>query len=752
MDQLAHNALIKIIGEPRDTLYRVLLDEPAKGKTVLIEIIDRTEDSPSPSPRGGRRRKVHNQGNQLRRKKSPLPTMTTPTWFDRAELEKLDAQHLLLRVDAELEAGYFVLPFTPKRKTEYERRCQIAAPFLSYGTLREELLVSGSFASLITGAIAAGCSKALAYKIPSLLCRFGFSERSLRDRRFNCGARGVKRPCVPGIRKKSGRKTALERMARQHGEDPPCEQPGMTEDWRNKIMAADAKLSKLKMKMPERVDRILASSFVTQFKFVDGKPAAIEMPMGSYPNRRQIQRVIKNEIPRLTELQQKTTKGHFNRNLRGLRGKMWKQIPGPGHTWCIDSTVGDIYLRSTIERSWIVGRPVVYAVVDAWSTAVVGFHVCLQNPSWNVAKVALFNCVAPPALLGDLFGFTVSLALDPLPTLPASLWMDNGEYRSKAGRVFGMHVPDESFTPPYRPDWHGVVEVLHRIGKDNIQAIPGAIDKRRKELELRQYRPGRSVMTLPEFVEYLYVVFSNYNLTANREHRLDATMKACGVFGSPAGLWRFGHSMGIGTQRAFTQASLTADLLPHDRARVTRNGIYRAGLDYGWPSGLEEQWSTIARSPSGGWNIQTNYHPSGVSKIWTPNATPVGMLELSLQDTAIAPRDATLFDHLDVLRYQDQRRGENEHLRNLLRVQSENQRKQLRDNAIDLTREADAAARGSRPSITVARDVELFPSQGVALSSVEIPPKENLPDNGLDDHLAFMAQLSAEMNKEHWNE
>lgn len=752
MDKLAHNALIKLIGEPRDAIYRVLLDEPAKGKTALIEIIDRPDAPPSPSPRGGRRRKEHNKGEQARRKKPPLPSMTTPIWFDRADLEKLDQQLLLMRIDAELEAGYFVQPFTPRRKTEYERRCQIAAPFLSYDTLREELLVSGSFASLISRAMAAGCSKALAYKVLSLLCRFGFSERSLRDRRFNCGARGVKRPCIPGIRKKSGRKTALERRATLLGEEPPSVQPGMTDEWRNKIMAADAKLSKLKMKMPERINRILGSSFVTQFKFVDGKPTAIEMPMGSYPNRRQIQRVLKNEIPRLFELQQKTTKGHFNRNLRGLRGKMWKQIPGPGHTWCIDSTVGDIYLRSTIERSWIVGRPVVYAVVDAWSTAVVGFHVCLQHPSWNVAKIALFNSVAPPALLGELFGFSVSLALDPLPTLPASLWMDNGEYRSKAGRVFGMHVPDEAFTPPYRPDWHSVVEVLHRIGKDSIQAIPGAIDYRRKELELRQYRPGRSVMTLPEFVEYLYVVFANYNLTADREHRLDATMKACGVFGSPAGLWRFGHSMGIGTQRAFTQASLTADLLPHDGARVTRNGIYRAGLDYGWPSGLEEQWSTIARSPPGGWDIQTNYHPSSVSKIWTPDATPIGMLELNLQDTAIAPRDATLFDHLDVLSHQALKRGENEHLRNLLRVQSENQRKQLRDKAIELTREADASARGLRPTMMAAREMELFPPQGMEPFSVEISPKENLPDDGLDDHLAFMAKLSEEMNKEHWNE
>ena len=112
-----------------------------------------------------------------------------------------------------------------------------------------------------------------------------------------------------------------------------------------------------------------------------------------------------SELTRLQRILEKTTKAHFKRALRGLTARNWEGVAGPGHTWAIDSTVGDIYLRSSVNRAWIVGRPIVYIIVDIWSTAVVGFYVCLTGPSWNTAKVSLFNATADPALLGDLWGY-----------------------------------------------------------------------------------------------------------------------------------------------------------------------------------------------------------------------------------------------------------------------------------------------------------------------------------------------------------
>lgn len=739
MDQLRHNSVIKLIRDSGEHFYRVILDEPARNKTALVEIVSPSDDDQR-TARGGRRRL---ERPARPRAKPALSNTTAIIWFHRPELESLAAEHLLLPINFELERPYFVPPQSEKGQQEFDRRRQLTRLFLDYKYLRESLLIHGTFGPLIKETAELGCSRALANKLLSLLIRFGFHEKSLRDRRFRCGAPGQPRPCDPGGRKKVGRKTNAERIARKVGAEAPPQQPGMSTEWIIKILGADNKNSKLRMKMPERIDRILKHSFVQAYTFVNGVPVAVDLRHGEYPNRRQIARVL-TETAKITAQQEKTTAGHYQRNHRGLRGKAWKGIPGPGHTWCIDSTVGDIYLRSILNRTWIVGRPVVYVVVDVWSTAVVGFHVCLQHPSWPTAKIALFNCVAPAELMSALYGFSFSLALNPLPTLPASLWMDNGEYKSQGGRFFGMHVPDESFTPPYRPDWHGVTEVLHRIGKDRIQAIPGAIDARRKELELRKYRPGLSVMTLPEFVEYLYTVFWRYNLTANREHRLDSTMKACGVQPTPAGLWRFGHDMGIGTQREFSRTTLITDMLPASGARVTRNGVFKGALNYGWPSGLEEEWGCLARNHHG-WTLPGHYHPASLSKTWILPKS--GLIELDLPDTSIAPQHTPMFDFVDQMEHHSRDNAKREHETNLFRLQALQRETQLIQNAKMLTREADAQQQGGRPDITTARQMELasgLPLQGLS-DSRQASGAKGAPSAALNDaeqdHLAWMAQL-----------
>ncbi len=131
-----------------------------------------------------------------------------------------------------------------------------------------------------------------------------------------------------------------------------------------------------------------------------------------------------------------------------------------------------------------------------------------------------------------------------------ALMCDRGEYLSKGASHTGLKlIPCLSYAPPYRPDLKGLVEVLHRIKKDaQYLFVPGAMDARRVEFELSRSRPHESVLTLRDYVQYLYCIFDEYNLTADRSKRLDAHMAAAGVFPSPAGLWHWGHQVGIGYQ------------------------------------------------------------------------------------------------------------------------------------------------------------------------------------------------------------
>jgi len=703
---LMHNLAIRITGGDLEGIYRIILDEPRIGKTALVRLDP--PDNNDDKSRGGR--KPLNNPKHQRKKKRP-PNIGTLIWLDRLMLEELDNQCQLHIV--EIECRNISLDHTSKKKTRkkrlYKRRKQAMSPFLSIDMLRQHVDINRGIGTLVQQVIDdSGMSKSTIYKLFSTLCRFGFSERSLQLDYDNCGAPGVPRPCDLGGRKKAGSKTTKQKLSKLPGFTPEPDQPGMSSEWTALILAADSRIKKPKPLMPDRITQIINNAFITKYHpNTNGALVPVEPEQGSYPNRRQIQHVLERNIPRLQRLLDSTTLGHFNRSHRGMTDRNWKGVSGPGHTWEIDSTIGDIYLRSSVNRSWIIGRPIVYVIVDVWSTAIVGFYVCLMGPSWNMAKLSLFSSAADQALIGSLWGYEPVLSLNPAPTLCATLLCDRGEYLSQGASQTGFKLlPSLSYAPPYRPDLKGLVEVLHRIEKDKLYPfVPGAIDARRKEYDLRRFNPNKAVFTVREFAHYLHVIFTEYNLTANREHRLDSHMKAADVISTPAGLWNWGHQMGIATRRAVSFSDLITTLLPNADATVARNGIMLGRRRYTSNAVDEQQWAAHARN-FGSWKIPTNYFPGSVSTIWTPKIESSGLIQLNISDQSTASSELTWDEVLDADAYHSIGNAEREHLRTMSKVKAQCKVNNLVKTAKRLTQEAIERDAGSKPTLTEAREIE----------------------------------------------
>jgi len=528
MSILMHNQVLRISADELEGIFRVVFDYPSIGKTVLVRL------TPPPAELATRRGRPKTKSPAVSQAKpSPLPLVGNLIWMERRILIDLEKRGGL--VAAELERTQFKISKADQER--YEVRVKAMSPFLDFDGLNHAILASGNIGALVKAAQAVGNASApLIYKLWSLMCRFGFTAESLIPQRHRCGAPGKTRPCDPGGRQKAGRKTDQQRIARASGEAMPSALPGMSTEWRARIMMADKKIPCPKPKFPQRYIDIINDKFVTRFKDERGELIPLDPTQGAYPSSSQVKRVLDTEIPRLHRLLERTTKGHFARSLRGMIARNWKGVAGPGHTWAMDSTVGDLYLRSSINREWIIGRPIVYIIVDVWSTAIVGFYVCLTGPSWNTAKVSLFNASVDPMLIADLWQYQPMLSLFPYPTLPAVLMCDRGEYLSLGASQTSLKlIPCMSYAPPYRPDLKGLVEVLHRIEKDRQYLwVPGAIDARRKEYDLRRFNPNDAVFTVREYVEYLHIIFAEYNLTADRSKRIDTHMIAAGVAPSPA--------------------------------------------------------------------------------------------------------------------------------------------------------------------------------------------------------------------------
>lgn len=739
MAKLMHNQTIRVSGE-LDGIYRIVLFDSARNLAILV-CLDSSAPAHAPSSESA---KLHLQN------KRPAPLCGALNWIEAETLLSLldDGELTVIEIQRE---NFKTSPAAQKR---FERRVMVMSRFLEIDILCDSILAHHSLGELVRQTLNKhGVSRYFIYHCWSLLCRYGFTEDSLQSRYDRCGAAGVRRDCSADGNKKAGRKTNKERLEQQTGVPFINAQPGMSAHWRNLILTQDRKIPTPKPRLSTRYTQILSGAFVKDYLQIDGVLVAQKLKKGEYPNKRQVKRVLEVEVPRLQRLLESTTKGHFARSKRGLTGKNWEGVAGPGHTWAIDSTIGDIYLRSSINRAWVIGRPIVYIMVDVWSTAVVGLHVCLRGPSWDTAKVALFNAVADSTLMTELMGFDFSLGLNPPPTPPYVLLCDRGEYLSKAASVTALKLlPCLSYTPPYRPDLKGLVEVLHRIGKDHHQWVPGAIDARRKEFELRKFDPNKGIFTVQEYMQYLLNIFTEYNLTADRTNRLDTKMIADGVFPSPAGLWRWGHEMGIGVTRSMEQSQLIKTLLPKAEASVGRSGITLAKLNYRSAETIDAAWTAEARN-FGAWRIPVHHYPGTVSRIWTPNMAGAGLLELHLMDQANASPEQTFEEVEDAIAFSKLAKGEHEHHRTVIKVDKHLQNAKLVERAKESTAQAQAQAeydgekRGLRQSRQEEQSREATPLYAEsAQPTPQVTPVRN--DKGEDVYLEMMKSILVDVKRE----
>ena len=132
-------------------------------------------------------------------------------------------------------------------------------------------------------------------------------------------------------------------------------------------------------------------------------------------------------------------------------------LMGPGSQYQIDATVGDIYLVSQFDRSNIIGRPVMYFVLDAFSRMVTGMYVGLEGPSWVGAMMAIANAASDKTAYCREYGIRITEEEWPCHHIPAAILGDRGEMESRNAdnlvSMLGIRIEN---IPPYRaaPERH----------------------------------------------------------------------------------------------------------------------------------------------------------------------------------------------------------------------------------------------------------------------------------------------------------
>lgn len=305
------------------------------------------------------------------------------------------------------------------------------------------------------------------------------------------------------------------------------------------------------------------------------------------------------------------------KDCRPLSGTVRDWLRGPCHQFEIDATIADIYLVNSYSRRMLIGRPVVYIVVDSFSGMIVGLYVGLEGPSWNGARQALFNAFTSKVEFCAQNGVDISSDDWDCRHLPHQIYADRGEMLGAAaeGLAAGLGI-DMGTAPPYRPDWKPMVESRFGILNDltGIRWLPGGVAAREKERGERDYRLD-ATLNLKEFTQIIIECILHYNRFHRQPDRLTQAMMNDGVEPTPMDIWRWASENDLLQPNKRPDELIYLNLLPRERATVQKGGVLFRSMHYLCEMAVEKNWFAKARR-NGVWSIDCWFDPNSAAHIW----------------------------------------------------------------------------------------------------------------------------------------
>jgi hypothetical protein len=283
---------------------------------------------------------------------------------------------------------------------------------------------------------------------------------------------------------------------------------------------------------------------------------------------------------------------------RAILGTSQMETIGPGSRYQIDATIADVYLVSQYNRNWIIGRPIIYVIIDVFSRMITGIYVGLEGPSWTGAMMALANAATNKVKFCQEYGIEITEEEWLCQHIPDAILGDRGEL---AGMKVETLIPNLNVrienAAPYRADLKGLVERHFRIIHGYVKPfVPGYIDTDFRQRGGHDYRLD-SRLDINQFTE----IVINLILYHNNHHFLekydrDEMMIADDVTPIPRELWKWGIANRSGRLRTFPEDIIKLNLMPVDRATITARGIKFKGMYYTCEKAKKEYWFEKARS------------------------------------------------------------------------------------------------------------------------------------------------------------
>ncbi len=359
--------------------------------------------------------------------------------------------------------------------------------------------------------------------------------------------------------------------------------------------------------------------FWCEIALPDGTVSRTKLEPGRVPTLRQFKYVAYQEREKDREKWLKALhRRRYHLDHRPTVGRAADQAFGPGSIWILDSTIADIYLLSSLRKGRLIGRPILYLIVDVFSGLIVGFAVTLEGPSYIGAMLALQNATADKVEYCKRYGYDLEAMGVHWPGgwLPAKVQADNSELLSEDAKALvsrlGVGI---ATTRPWRPDLKGLGERRFRfINDDGVRWYPGYAPPVRNRGD-KHYELD-ATLTLEDFRTQMISLIIKHNQHLIKRYPRSRFQIEEAVEPTPTALWEWGvrrrnalHSRSAG--------EVLLALLPQTAGTVTRNGIEVPQLDlmYDCKRAKDEKWYDAA-GDTGSWMVQISYDKRDTNAAW----------------------------------------------------------------------------------------------------------------------------------------
>lgn len=451
----------------------------------------------------------------------------------------------------------------------------------------------------------------------------GQTKNALLPDYNNCGAKGETRTSNPGVKRGRPRKYSDEVGL------------NVTEDMRKIFKVAVSRFfaSDSKFTLQGAFDEMIRKFFCNrEIDYESGRVVHLpkdEVATSGFPTIGQFTYWLNQDHNRPDIKRKRVGNKAYDKDLRGLLGTSNAEVWGPGSRYQIDATIADVYLVSRIDRTKIIGRPVIYIVIDVFSRMIVGLYVGLEGPSWVGAMMALANTVTDKQAFCRKFNIVIEPHEWPCHHLPSTILGDKGEIEANIINTLmnNFHVLIENASA-HRADWKGIVEQRFKLLPAMFKPyVPGYIEPDFRERGGTDYRLD-AVLDLDQFTQIIIECLLYHNNDHEFKHYdRDRDLASDNVPAVPLELWEWGVANRSGQLRVYPEELVKFSLLPTQLATVTMFGIKFGGVYYTCQRAMEELWFDRARQNKT-WKVKVSYDPRDADVIYLHDDTSSGQFQV----------------------------------------------------------------------------------------------------------------------------